>query len=75
MLRVGDTVKLIEDFNNEPGVIRAGTTGELIAISEKAPIQDLYFVRFNDVSELKEHSRVNNHIAGLPMYREEIERV
>jgi len=77
MLRVGDKVALVKDFNNEPGIIPAGTMGKVTHIDNDSPVAPLVYVRFSDLRDfnLSERVRVMNYEVGLPMYSEEIERV
>jgi hypothetical protein len=78
MFAVGDKVSLIKDFNNEPGIIPAGTMGKVTNIDSDSPVAPLVYVRFAaDLRDLgmAERVRIMNHEVGLPMYPKEIERV
>jgi hypothetical protein len=77
MFTVGDKVSLTKDFNNEPGIIPAGTMGKVTHIDSDSPVAPLVYVQFTDLRDfnLAERVRIMNHEVGLPMYPEEIEKV
>jgi hypothetical protein len=68
----GDRVRLVEDFNNEPGILLTGSVGTVTVESN-----GMVFVQFDYLNdpEFQEHVRHNNRHGGLPMLTEEIERV
>jgi hypothetical protein len=76
MFSVGDRVKLIEDFNNEPGILPAGSKGTVYEVAEGRTLYNfMIFVCFDNVDALGDRARRTNDVAGLPMYPEEIESV
>lgn len=74
-MNVGDRVRLVEDFNNEPGIIPAGSEGTVLEVVKGTVLYNMIFVLFDNVDSLEEHSRETNSVAGLPMYPEEIESI
>jgi len=70
MFRIGDRVKLVNDFNNEPGIIPAGTMGVVRSFSTEYVVTE-----FDDVSDLEPHAQINNAEGGLFMFAHEIEKV
>jgi hypothetical protein len=77
MFVVGNKVKLTEDFNNEPGIIPAGTMGKVTHLDKDNSITPLVYVQFDGLRDLNlaERVRIMNYEVGLPMYPTEIERV
>lgn len=68
MFSVGDRVKLVADFDNEPGIIPANTEGIVLGFSK-----EMVFVQFVNVEHLDVSSQKHNKLAGLPIFIHEIE--
>lgn len=71
MYAEGARVRLIADFNNEPGTLEAGVKGTVQFHNVQ---KDLVFVTWDDVSGLTDDQQIINGL-GLAMYPEEIEAV
>jgi len=73
MFTEGDRVKLVKDFDNEPGIVAAGTKGTIVMVMPGDDAFFDYFVRLDDDGSNEVVSKVNARLGGFPLFQYEIE--